>query len=153
MFTLAISSLISSNLPWSMDLTFQISMQLCSLQHWTVLSPPDISTTEHYLGFGPAASFFLKLLVISLCSSPGAYWTPFTWETHLPMSHHFVCSYCSCGSHGQNIGGVCHFLLRWTTFCQNSSLWHIHLRWPCMAWLSFIELCKLLHHNKAESRY
>ena len=28
----------------------------------------------------------------------------------------------------------CHFLLQWTTFCQNSSLWPIHL-WPCTAWL------------------
>ena len=132
-----------------MDLTFQISMQHCSLQHWTSLSPPDTSTTEHHLGFGPAASFFLKLLVIAFCSSPGAYWAPFTWETHLPVSYLLVFSYCSCGSHSKNIGVVCHSLLQWTTFCQNSSLWHVCLRWSCMAWLSFIELCKLHHHNKA----
>ena len=149
MFTLAISFLITSNLPSFMDLTFQISMQHCSLQHWTSLSPPDTSTTEHHLGFGPAASFFLKLLVIAFCSSPGAYWAPFTWETHLPVSYLLVFSYCSCGSHSKNIGVVCHSLFQWTTFCQNSSLWHVCLRWYCMAWLSFIELCKLHHHNKA----
>ena len=31
MFTLAISCLTTSNLPWLMDLTFQVSMQYCSL--------------------------------------------------------------------------------------------------------------------------
>ena len=33
-FTLAISCLTTSNLPWFMDLTFQVPMQYCSLQHW-----------------------------------------------------------------------------------------------------------------------
>ena len=32
-------------------------------------SPPDTSTTEHHFHFGPVSSFFLKLLVIALCSS------------------------------------------------------------------------------------
>ena len=34
-FTLAISCLTMSNLPWFMDLTFQVPMQYCSLQHQT----------------------------------------------------------------------------------------------------------------------
>ena len=36
------------------------------------------TTTGHHFCFGPAPSFFLKLLilVITLCSSPVAYWTP-----------------------------------------------------------------------------
>ena len=33
MFTLAISCLPTSNLPWFMDLTFQVLMQYCYLQH------------------------------------------------------------------------------------------------------------------------
>ena len=37
MFTLAISCLTTSNLPWFMDLTFQVPMQYCSLQHLTLL--------------------------------------------------------------------------------------------------------------------
>ena len=37
MFTLAISCLTTSNLPWFMDLTFQVPMQYCSLQQWTSL--------------------------------------------------------------------------------------------------------------------
>ena len=35
MSILAISCLTTSNLPWFMDLTFQVPMQYCSLQHWT----------------------------------------------------------------------------------------------------------------------
>ena len=49
-------------------------MQYCSLQHWTLLSPPDTSTTECHFFVGPDTSFFLELLVIALCFSPGAYW-------------------------------------------------------------------------------
>ena len=45
MFTLAISCLTTSNLPWFMDLTFQVPMQYCSLQHWTLLLSPVTSTT------------------------------------------------------------------------------------------------------------
>ena len=37
---LTTSCLTTSSLPWFMDLTFQVPMQYCSLQHWTLLSPP-----------------------------------------------------------------------------------------------------------------
>ena len=37
---------------------------------------------------------------------------------------------------------VCHSFLQWTTFCQISPPWPLHLGWPHMAWLSFIELDK-----------
>ena len=37
MFTLTISCLTTSSLPWFMDLTFQLPMQYCSLQHQTLL--------------------------------------------------------------------------------------------------------------------
>ena len=54
-------------------------MFLCNivvLQHPTLLSPPDISTTGHHFCFSPATSFFLERLVIALGSSPVAHWTP-----------------------------------------------------------------------------
>ena len=76
MFAPAISFLTASSIPWFIGLTFQAPMQYYSLQHWTSLSPPDTSTTECSFYFGPAASFFLELLVIALCSSPVAHWTP-----------------------------------------------------------------------------
>ena len=83
----------------------------------------------------PSASFFLELLVFVLCSSPVAYWTLSDLGAHLPVSYLFAFSYCSWGSHSKNTGVICHSLLQWTTFCQNSSLQSIHLGWPCMAWL------------------
>ena len=47
-------------------------MQYYSLQHWTLLSPVDVSTTKSHFYFGPASSFFLELF---LHSSLVAYWT------------------------------------------------------------------------------
>ena len=58
------------------------------------------------------------------------------------MSYLFAFSYCSWGSQGKNTEVVCHFLLRWTTFCQTSPPWPVHLGWPHTAWLSFTELDK-----------
>ena len=56
----AISCLNTSNLRWFMDLTFQIPIQYCPLQHHTLFSPPDTSTTKHHFHFGLRASFFLE---------------------------------------------------------------------------------------------
>ena len=70
MFTLAISCLITSNLPWFVDLPFQVPMQHCSLQHRTLLPSSVTSTTRCCFLFGSVSSFFLELF---LCSSPVAY--------------------------------------------------------------------------------
>ena len=43
--------------------------------------------------------------------------------------------YSSWGSHGEYTGVVCHSLLQWIMFCQNSPLWPTRLGWPCRAWL------------------
>ena len=37
---------------------------------------------------------------------------------------------------------ICHSLLQWTTFCQTTPPWPVHLGQPHTAWLSFIELDK-----------
>ena len=71
MFTLAISCLTTSNLPWFMHLTFQVPMQYCSLQHWSLLPLPVTSTTGYCFCFGSISSFFLELF---LHWSPVAYW-------------------------------------------------------------------------------
>ena len=73
MFTLAISCLTSSNLPWFMDLTFHVLMQYCSLEHQTLLPSPVTSTTGCCFLFGSISSFFLELC---LHWSPVACWTP-----------------------------------------------------------------------------
>ena len=73
MSALPISCLTTSNLPWFMDLTFQVPMQYCSLQLWTLLPSPVTSTTGCYFCFGSVSSFFLELF---LHWSPVAYWAP-----------------------------------------------------------------------------
>ena len=81
MFTLAISCVTTFNLPWFMDLTFQVPMQCCFLKDQTLLPSP---VTFH---FGSASSFFLELL-LHWC--PVAYWAP----TNLGCSSFSVRSFC-----------------------------------------------------------
>ena len=78
--------------------------------------------------------FFLGLLVIALCSSLVACWTPSDLEDS-SSGDLFAFSYCSWCPIGKNARVVCRFLLQSPTFCQNSSLGLIPLGWPCMAWL------------------
>ena len=73
MFTLAISCLTTSNAPWFMDLTFQVPMQYCSLQHRILLLSPVTSTTGSCFCFGSIPSFFLELFLLW---SPVSYWAP-----------------------------------------------------------------------------
>ena len=117
MFTLAISCLTTPNLPWFLDLTFQVTMQYCSLQHWTLLLSPVTSTTGCCFCFDSILSLFLELF---FHWSPVAYWHLPTWGVHHSVSYLFVFSYCSWGSQGKNTEVVCHSLLQWATFCQTS---------------------------------
>ena len=86
-FTLAISYLTTSNLPWLMDLTFQVPLQYCSLQHQTSLLSPVTSTTGHCFHVGSVSSFLLELF---LPSPPVAYWA----STDLGSSCFSVISFC-----------------------------------------------------------
>ena len=56
-----------------MDLTFQVPMQYCSLQHWTLLLSPVTSTAGYCFCFCSVSPFFLELF---LHWSPVAYWAP-----------------------------------------------------------------------------
>ena len=132
MFTLAISWLTTSNLPWFMDLTFQVPMQYCSLQHWTLLLSPGTSTTGRCFPFGSISSFFLEPF---FHSSPVAYWAVTNRGSSSFSVLSFALSYCSWGSQVKYTEGVCHSLLQWATFCQNSPLWPVHFGWPYTAWL------------------
>ena len=137
MFTLAITYLTTSNLPWFMDLTFQVRMQYCSLQHWILLLSTVTSTT------GYCFCFFLELFPHW---SPVAYWAP----TNLGSSPFGILSFCLfilfMGFSRQDTEAVYHSFLQWTTFCQTSPPWPSHLEWPHMAWLSFIELDQAVVH-------
>ena len=73
LFTLDISCLTTSNIPWFMDLTFQVPMQYLSLQHQSLFLSAVTFTTGCCFCFGSISSFFLELF---LHSSPVAYWAP-----------------------------------------------------------------------------
>ena len=65
-------------------------MQYYSLQHWTLLSPPDASTNEWCFSFGPASSFFLELF---LRYSPVAYWSQAWQQLNSNNNHLTITSY------------------------------------------------------------
>ena len=133
------SCLTTSNLPWFMDLTFQVPMQYCSLQHRTLLLSPVTSTTGYCFCSGSIPSFFLELF---LHWSPVAYWAP----TNLGSSSFSILSFCLfilfMGFSRQEY---------WSGLPFPSPVDHIlsdlstmtHLSWwPHTAWLSFTELGK-----------
>ena len=143
MFTLAISCLTTSNLPWLMDLTFQVPMQYCSLQHRTFLLSPVPSKTGCCFCFVSFLFFFLKLF---LHWFPVAYWAP----TNLGSSSFSILSFCLfilfMGFSRQEYWSgfpfpspVDHILLDLSTMTHPS-------RWPHVAWPSFIELDKFVVH-------
>ena len=86
MSTLAVSCLTTFNWPWFMDLTCQIPMQYCSLQHRTLLPSPVTSTTRCCFHFG---SFYLFSLELFLHSSAVVYWV----STNLRSSSFSVISF------------------------------------------------------------
>ena len=129
MFTLAISYLTTSNLPWFMDLTFHV---ILLLWHRTLFTSPVTSTTGCCFCFGSIFLFFLELF---LHSSSGASWAP----TNLGSSSFSVIPFCLfilfMGFLRQEYWSGLPFPSPVAAFCQNSLPWPVHLGWPYMAWL------------------
>ena len=92
MLTLAISCLTTANLPWFMDLTFQVPMQCCSLHHQTLLSPPDTSTPGHCFRFGSASFIPSGAMSLLFSSSILGTYQPgkFNSQCHIFLSFHTV---------------------------------------------------------------
>ena len=154
MFTLAISCLTTSNLPWSMDLTVQVPIAILlftasdftyitsHIHTWVLFFALALSLHSFFLFF--FSILFIYLFFFFILHS---FWSFFstllqeciehlpTWRVYLSVSYIFAFSYCSWGSQGKNIEVVCHYLLHWTMFCQNSPPWPVLLGWPYMAWL------------------
>ena len=119
-------------------------MQYCYVQRRTLSF-----TTRHTHNcasflLGPASSFLLGRF---LRSSPVAFWAPTALGVHLSVTYLFAFSYCSWGSPGRDTRMICHPLLQWTMFYQNSPLW----LWVTLHGMahSYTELCKPLCLNKA----
>ena len=138
-FTLAISCLTTSNLPWFMDPTFQVPMQYCSLQHWTLLLSSVTSTTGYCFCFGSIPSFFLELF---LHWSLVAYWAPIDLGSSSFSILSFCLSILFMGISRQEY---------WSGLLFSSPVDHILSDLSTMtrpswvapqAWLSFIELDK-----------
>ena len=70
-----------------MNLTFQVPMQYCSLQHWTSLPSPVTSMTGSCFCFDSVSSFFLELCL---------HWSPVVYQalTDLGSSSFSVLSFC-----------------------------------------------------------
>ena len=114
-------------------------MQYCSLQHQTLLSPPDTSTTGRCLHFGSASSFLLELF---LHFFPVAYWAP----TNLGRSSFSVIFLPFHTVHGVLKARM----LKWFAIPFTSgphfvrTLYHAHAPWVALHGMarSFIELEK-----------
>ena len=144
MFALATSYLTTSKLPWFMDLTFQVPMQYCSLQHQTLFPSAVKSTTGHCFrfGFGSVSWFFLELF---LHSSPVALWARINQRSS-SFSGIFFCLFILFMVLKARIQSALPFPTLVDHFCQNSPIRPIPLGWPIpphgMAH-SFIELGRL----------
>ena len=123
-----------------MDLTFQVPIQYCSLQHWILLLSPGPSTTGCCFCFGSIPSFFLELF---LHWSPVAYWAP----TDLGSSSFSILSFCPfilfMGFSRQECWSGLPFPSPVDRILSDLSTM-THLSWVApWAWLNFTELDRL----------
>ena len=122
-----------------MDLTFQVPMQYCSLQHRTLLLSPVTSATGYCFCFGSIPSFFLELF---LHWSPVAYWAP----TDLESSSFSILSFCPfilfMGFSRQEYWSGLPFLSPLDHILSDLSTMTRPSRVAPRAWLGFIELDK-----------
>ena len=89
MFTLAISCLTTSNLPWFMDLTFQVPMQYYSLQHQSLLPSLATCTSGCWFCFGSVSSFRLEFSPLFSSSILGTYGPcEFIFRCHIFLPFH-----------------------------------------------------------------
>ena len=119
--------------PSFMELTFQVPMHYCSLQHHTLLPSPVTSTTGCYFCFASVSSFFLELF---LHWSPVAYWAP-----------------TDLGSLSLSVLYFCLFLLfmgfsrqeYWSGLPFHSPVDHILSELSTMTHPSWVALCGMAH--------
>ena len=96
-------------------------------------------------------------VVFALAPSLQSFWSYFStdcqynsghppiWGLHLSVSYLFAFSYCSWDSQGKNTEVVCHSLLQWTTFCQNSPPRPICLGSPYTAHGCVVHVVHVVH--------
>ena len=133
MFTLAIYCLTTSNLPWFMDLTFQVPLQY---SFFTTSEFYFLHESHSRLGIVFALAqplhFFLESF---LHSFPVAYWAPIDLGSSSFSAIYLFAFYTVHGVLKVTIlKWFCHSLLQWTMFGQNSPPWTVNLGWPYTSW-------------------
>ena len=134
-----------------MDLTFQVPMQYCSLQHQILLPSPVTSTTGCLLALAPSLHSFW-----SYFSTPLHYHTGYllTWGVHLSMSYLIAFSYSSWVSQDKNTEVVYHSLLQWIMFSRsaygNNGMLEKRAHFPTrkMSWSCWIIKKKSINRRK-----
>ena len=140
-----------SNLCWFMDLTLQVPMKYCSLQHQTLLLPPNTSTTDSQkFSLWPNRFILSGAISNSLSFFPSSMLDIF-WP----------------GGSFSGVVSFCLFILSmgfsrqedWCGLTFPFPVGHILSElstMTCLSWVvlhgmshSFIDLCNPLHHNKA----
>ena len=113
-FTLAISCLITSYLPWFMDLTFQVPMQYCFFY--------SIGLYFHHQTHLQLVLFLLWLSLFIplepfLHSSPVSYWAPIDLGNLSCIVMSFCLFILFMGFSRQECWNTLPFPSQWTTFC------------------------------------
>ena len=128
MFSRAFPCLTMSNLPWLMDnIPGSYALFLFTSSNFT-FTPRHI---HNWASFAIWPSCFILSGTISNCH---LLFSSSILDT-FPQGRLIFWCHIFWPFWGKNIVVGCHFLLQWTPFCQNSSLWVVSLWWPCMAWL------------------
>ena len=132
MFTLAISCLTTSYLPWFTDLTFQVPVQYCSLEHWTLFLSRVTSTTGYSFCLALTLHSFWVISPLISSSILGTYLSvEFIFQFPISLPFHTV--------HGVLKARV----LKW--FAIPFFNYHILLELSTMTHLSWVALHNMAH--------
>ena len=120
---------VAKSCTWLSDWRDSIGLYFCYQSH-------------PYLGvvFALASSYHSFWSYFSTCVHTGHIGHLPTWGVPPSVSYLFAFSCCSWGSQGKHTEVVCHPLLQWTTFCQNSPPHPSVLAWFIVS-LSYRRLC------------
>ena len=110
MFTIAISCLTTSNLPWFMDLTFQVPIQYCLYNIRCCFYHQSHPQLGVVFALAPSLHSFWNYFCTDLSSILGSSSFSILF---------FAFSYCSWGSQDKNSEVVCHSLLQWHRYTLN----------------------------------
>ena len=124
-------NMLSSQILWEVNLC---SKQTCPGAIWEMFLLWDSACSENQWATSEKdhfASFKLPSIWLSPISSKSS--TPGTMS--LLETHTCECLFILFTAFSRQEWSGLHSLLEWTTFCQNSPPWPIHLGWPYMAWV------------------